>query len=173
MDLTEALHIHGAVDVDETFFAHAAINWFGGGTQDRLKVSCQAAGNGIVLLALSEQGDDYRPVEIRGQRVVLRYRVPDPSNPNGHSTMSLPGLELDEAGNVLVFNALRPQGFVDMGAPMAYFKGNPNHGYRWNNADDTRTDMTLDDYGDLHLHKLAGAGVRALGVDAQGRLVVL
>jgi hypothetical protein len=151
-------------------FAHAPISWFGGGTQDRFKISCQTAGSGVVLLAISENGANYMPFQIRGQNVRLSYRIPDPNDPNGYSAVWADGLTLGEDGNVVVHNELRPAKAIRFYSDYAYFRGNPNHGFRWNNSDNTRTDMTLDDSGRLRVHGLAGTGKRALYVDANGVL---
>ncbi len=142
---------------------HGPLSYFGGGTQDIVKLSSQANGSGGVVLACNPAVTDYEPLNLRGETITLQYRIPDPDNPNGPSTMSLPGLSLDEHGNVNIVNGLCACYFISDSA---------GHGYRFNNADNSLNLVTIEEDGRVRIRAQAGVGKRVAYFDADGYLCV-
>lgn len=148
------------------------LSYFGGGTQDIVKLSSQTAGQGVVILAINPGCTDYEPFEIRGETIKLKIRIPDPNNPTGPSAMSEVFLTVDSEG-IHTDKDLLIDGALAFDGAYSYIKVNSSYGLRINNGADTANLITIEDDGRLRLHSLAGSGTRALGVNSQGYVVLL
>ena len=171
-DSTGRVHIYAPITV------HGTLNYFGTDSSDTVKLSSQGPGNGGVVLASDPTTHDYRPLNLRGDGITGQYKIEDPdSTPPTFSGKSLPGFKLYAyTGEFRVYKNLRIDGTVDfLQSSGAYFKGNGNYGYRWNNAADTQNLSQLQDDGTWRWHKYGAtptysAGQRVLTVDAYGNI---
>tara|TARA_R110000868_G_scaffold340880_1_gene601746 strand:+ start:24593 stop:25141 length:549 start_codon:yes stop_codon:yes gene_type:complete len=143
---------------------YGPLSYFGGGTQDVMKISSQAAGQGAVLLAVDKTLSEYRPLNLRGETITFQIKT------TGQASVA--ALKLDANGDLLVLHSLKPKNAIDFASDVSYIKINANHGLRFNNSADTLTLFTMEDDGRLRIHGLAGGGTRALSVDNNGYLCV-
>lgn len=149
------------------------LSYFGGGTQDIFKISSQLAGSGAVILACNAAVTDYEPLQFRGETVGGNYRIPDPANPTGPSTMHAAGFLLNTSGHFEVFNDFIPHGAIDFSENSGpYIRGNAAHGVRINDSANAINIAIFYDDGRVRIPALAGSGTRTLKVDSSGYLCV-
>ncbi len=166
----------GRVHIYAPITVHGTLNYFGTDASDTVKLSSQSPGYGAVIVCADRTLSDFRPCQIRGQTIELRYRIPDASDPSGYSTLHALGLGLGGDGNITIPNSILLGKSLDFsGSAYAYFIGNAAHGYRWNDAADMNNLSILDDAGRWQWNKYGAApnytsGQRMLTVDSAGRI---
>ena len=140
------------------------LSYFGGGTQDILKISAQGAGNGAVVLAMNADGTEYEPLNLRGETITFQIKT--------SGTSSYPAGGFDAAGDFYTLHGFKPHGAISFEESASYVRVNATHGLRFNNAADTANLITIEDDGRLRIHALAGGGTRTLKVDNNGYVCV-